>query len=86
MLFTGLVSVHSENHTKHTRGNVNTCGTQSNHYACKGQNPNEQMSKETSVMLMYKANTLHNQQHRELLLYEQKGYKVLNNKWIALPS
>ena len=38
--------------------------------------------KETYAMLIYKAITL----HMQLVLYEQKGYKVPNNKWTALPS
>jgi len=40
------MTVHSENHMKHTWGNVNSCGTQSNHCACEGQNPmNKQLKK-----------------------------------------
>ena len=39
---------------KDTWGNVNACGTHSNHYACKGQNPINKHLKKTTVMLMYK--------------------------------
>jgi hypothetical protein len=49
MLYTGLVSVYSENHMKHTWGNVNVCVHRATTVLVRA-NPSQQ------AMLMYTAN------------------------------